>query len=72
VAEELMQTDLDLKSGVAILLVCSQIALFDERNGLVGRLGREDVTEGDVFEAEVLSDIIVVGDVDAGRDTSVC
>jgi hypothetical protein len=70
VAEELMQTDLDFESGVTILLVCSQVALLDERNGLVGRLGREDVTEGDVLEAEVLSDVVVVRDVDAGRDTS--
>jgi hypothetical protein len=64
-----MQADLNLECRVAALLVSGQVALFDERDRLVRCFCGEDVAEGDVLEAKVLSDVVVVGDVDASRNT---
>jgi hypothetical protein len=68
VTEQLMQTHLDLEGWVAVLLVSGQVALFDERHSLVRCFRGEDVAEGHVFEAKVLADVVVVGDVDASRN----
>lgn len=71
-AEELVQTDLDFKSGVTVLLVGFQVAVFDKGYLFVGGFGGEDVAQRDVFETNVLTNVIIVGNVDAGGDAAVC
>lgn len=44
-AQELVETNLDLEGLVGILLVQGLLVVFDERNLLVGSFGREDVAE---------------------------
>ena len=67
-AEELVDANLDLEGGVAVALVKGEIVGADEGDGFVGAFGAEDVAEGDVLEADLLADVVVVGDVDAGWD----
>jgi hypothetical protein len=71
-AQELMQTDLNLECLVGVLLVKILLVVFDERNLLIGSLGGENVAERDVLEAKVLSNVVVVGDVDPCGDTATC
>jgi hypothetical protein len=70
VAEELVQTDLDFEGWVAVFLVDGEVAVFDEWYLLIWRFGREDVAERDVLEAQVLADVVVIGNVDASWDTA--
>ena len=68
VAEELVETDLDFEGLVRVGLVEGLLFVFDERDFLVGSFCAEDVAKGDVLEAKVLSDVVVVGDVDSCGD----
>ena len=72
VAEELVQTDLDFEGVVRGCLVEGLLLVLDEWYLLVGGLCAEDVAEGDVFEAEVLADVVVVGNVDSCRYPARC
>jgi hypothetical protein len=72
VTKQLVQSNLNLKGGIAVLLVGGQVALFDERNRLVWCFRGEDIAKGDILETEVLANVVVVGDVDASRDTVGC
>lgn len=65
VAEEFVDADLDFEGLVAVGAVSVEIVRVDEGDGFVGGFGAEDVAEGDVLEADGLSDVVVVGDVDA-------
>lgn len=60
-----MQTDLHLKGEIAVLGIHLEICGVDEWDGLAGGLGTQDIAERDVLEAEVLADVVHVGDVDA-------
>ena len=68
VAEEFVEPDLDFEGVVGVRFVQLLLGVFDEGDFLVGGFGAEHVAEGDVFEAEVLADVVVVGDVDSGGD----
>jgi hypothetical protein len=67
VAEELVQADLDFEGVVCGCLVEGLLLVLDEWDLLVGGFCAEDVAEGDILEAEVLADVVVVGDVDSCR-----
>jgi hypothetical protein len=69
VAKKLVQTDLDFEGMVGILLVKVLLVIFNKRDFLVGGFGGEDVAERNILETKVLSNVIVVGNVDARRDT---
>lgn len=66
VTEEFVEADLDFEGLVGVGFVQGLLGVFDEGDFLVGRFGTEDVAERDILEAEVLSNVVVVGDVDAG------
>lgn len=68
--KKLVQTDLNLEGLVGVFLVKSLLLVFDERDLLVGCFCRQDIAEGNIFEAKVLPDIVVVGDVDSCGDTA--
>ena len=59
-----METDLDFEGLVRIRFVEGLLVVLDEWDFLVGGFCAEDVAKGDVLEAKVLSDVVVVGDVD--------
>jgi hypothetical protein len=69
VAQQLMDTDLDFKGGIAAAAEDLLVLLSDERNGLIWSLGAENIAKRHVLEAQILADIVVVGKVDAGRKT---
>jgi hypothetical protein len=50
-------------------LIDGEVGVFDEGNRFVWCFGGEDVAEGNVLEAKILADIVVVGDIDTGRNT---
>ena len=42
---------------------------MDEGNGVLGRRGVQDIVQGNIFEAVILADGVVVWDVDPGGNT---
>jgi hypothetical protein len=72
VAEELVETDLDLKRGSAELLEQLGVLLGEEGELLRGRLGVEDVAEAHVLKALVLADVVVVAVNVSMRNVKVC
>lgn len=68
-AKELVQTNLNLKGVISVFLVKSLLLLFDERDLFVRCFGRQHIAKGNVFEAKILPDIVIVGDINSCRDT---
>lgn len=66
--EEFVQTYLDLESLVPVFTVDFLVFFCDEGDCFVRCFRAEDVAERDVLEAEVLADVVVVGDIDACGD----
>lgn len=71
VPEEFVQADLDFEGVVGVRFVQFLLRVFDEGDFLIRGFGAEDVAEGDIFEAKVLADVVVVGDVDSCGDALV-
>lgn len=65
VAEELVEADLDFEGLIGVGFVQGLLLVFDEWDLLIRSFRAEDVAERDVLEAKVLSDVIVVGNVDS-------
>jgi len=61
VAQELVEADLDFEGFVFVFVVDVLVGGSDEWDGFFGGGGAEDVTEGDVFEAFALADVVVLG-----------
>ena len=60
VAEEFVEADLDFESLVFVFVVDVLVGGFDERSGLFGGRGAEDVAERDVLETFALADVVVL------------
>ena len=60
VAEEFVDADLDFEGRVAVFLVEFQIFGMNEGDGLVGCFCTQHIAQGDVFESDLLSDVIVI------------
>lgn len=58
---EFVEAHLNLERLFTVLFVHFEILVEDERDLLVWCLGAHDVSQGNVLEAVVLADIVVVG-----------
>ena len=68
--QELVETNLNLKTGHFPFLENLIVLRIDEGRGFCDFEGRtEDIAEADILEALLLSDLVIVGDVDASGDT---
>merc|ERR1719474_336115 len=68
--QEFMKSNLNLKAGHLVFLQDVIIGIADEGVLLGASIaGTENVAQTDVLETLVLSDFIIVGDVDASRHT---
>ena len=59
-----METNLNFEGLVGVRFVQCLLLVLDERYLLVWGFRAEDIAKGDVLETKVLSDVIIVGDVD--------
>lgn len=67
VTKKLVEANLDFKGLVGSRLVEGLLLVLDERNLLVGCFRAENIAERNVLETEILSDVVVVGNVDTRR-----
>lgn len=49
-------------------MVNGEVGVFDEWNRLVRGFSRKDVAKGDIFEAKVLANVVVVRDIYSSGD----
>lgn len=72
VAKEFVEADLHFEGDVAVGAVDGLVSAENKGDRFVWGFGVEHVAKGNVFEADILADVVVVWDVDLVKLVRVC